>query len=357
MNRESVRFLLFERKGRKSQAELRCSLLDVTGAPLQPEPLDIDLLREMYRGGAVNIAGIDPRLNATRIAHNLHVGRARVAARLKAWRLSGLLRQYDVWLNPGLIGWLGAAVNIRVEHPRAKSTLISRLEMVDGAVMAMEFLGEWITLALVAPDQAALGRRVALVRGLTGVREVEPPILWPVLEPRRKLTPLDLRIVRALRDRPAATLSEAARRAGISTRTMTRRYSALIDDWAVWFVPIFDFRAISCPLVSLQAVVSSEVDNDTIIRQIAKRFPLTLAFRDPIVGSGIPAHVSVFVMPPSPAHLEDLEQYVSSIQGIVELEMNIMIRLHSFGAWFDSHLDALALGTVSQIPSGRQKAR
>ena len=75
------------------------------------------------------------------------------------------------------------------------------------------------------------------------------------------------------------------------------------------------------------------------------------------MGSGIPAHVSVFVMPPSPAHLEDLEQYVSSIQGVVELEMNIMIRLHSFGAWFDSHLDALALGSASQIPSGRQKAR
>jgi len=329
----------------------------VTGAPLQPESLDIDLLREMYRGGAVNIAGIDPRLNATRIAHNLHVGRARVAARLKAWKVSGLLRQYDVWLNPGLIGWQGAAINIRVEHPRVKSTLFSRLEMVDGAVMAMEFLGEWVTLALVAPDPAALERRVALVRGLAGVKEVESPIPWPVLEPRRKLSPLDIRIVRALRDRPEATLSEAARRVGISTRTMTRRYSALIDDWAVWFVPIFDFRAISYPLVSLAAVVRSEVDNETVIRQISKRFPLTLAFRDPIAGPGIPSRVNVFVMPPSAAHLEDLEQFVSSINGVIELEMNIMIRLHAFGTWFDSHLDALARGSVPDVPRGRQAGR
>ena len=295
-------------------------------------------------------------MNATRIAHNLHVGRARVAARLRAWKRSGLLRQYDVWLNPGLIGWTGAAVNIRVDHPRVKSTLFSRLEMVDGAVMAMEFLGDWVTLALVAPDSAALERRVALLRGLTGVREVEPPIPWPVLEPRRKLTPLDIRIVRALRDRPTATLSEAARRVGISTRTMTRRYSALIDDWAVWFVPIFDFRAITYPLVTLQAVVRSEVDNETVIRAISRRFPLTLAFRDPIVGPGISSHVNIFVMPPSAAHLEDLEQYVSSIKGVVELEMHIMIRLHSFRSWFDSHLDALTQASVAETSTGRRKA-
>lgn len=324
----------------------------MSAAPLQPESLDIDLLREMYRGGAVNIAGIDPRLNATRIAHNLGVGRARVAARLKAWKESGLLRRYDVWLNPGLIGWRGAAVNIRVDHPRAKSTLFSRLEMVDGAVMAMEFLGEWITLALVASDETSLARRVELVRGLAGIREVEPPTPWPVLEPRRGLTPLDLRIVRALRERPTATLSEAAHRVGISTRTMTRRYSALIDDWAVWFVPIFDFRAITSPLVSLRAVVRAEVDNEAVIRQISKRFPLTLAFRDPIVGAGMRREVNVFVMPPSAAHLEDLEQYVSSIKGVVELEMNIMIRLHSFTGWFDSHLEALARPRVPESPSG-----
>ncbi len=304
----------------------------------------------------MNIAGIDPRLNATRIAHHLRVGRARVAARLKAWKESGLLRRYDVWLNPALIGWVGAAVNIRVDHPRVKSTLFSRLEMVDGAVMAMEFLGEWVTLALVAPDPASLERRVALVRGLAGVKEVEPPILWPVLEPRRALTPLDIRIVRALRERPTATLSEAARRVGISTRTMTRRYSALIDGWAVWFVPIFDFRAISYPLVSMRVVVRADVDHDTVIHQISKQFPLTLTFRDPIAGSGLRSEVNLFVMPPSAAHLEDLEQYVSSIKGVEGLELNIMIRLHSFNTWFDSHLEALEPGRAPRSRGDRRKA-
>jgi hypothetical protein len=64
----------------------------VTLDTLDPSRLDIDMIRELYREGAVNIAGIDPRLNATRIAHRLHVGRRRVAARLRAWGEAGFLR-------------------------------------------------------------------------------------------------------------------------------------------------------------------------------------------------------------------------------------------------------------------------
>jgi DNA-binding Lrp family transcriptional regulator len=320
----------------------RLSLAGVTATPLNPDALDIALLREMYRGGAVNITGIDPRLNATRMASHLRVGRARVAARLKAWSDSGLLVRYEVWLNPALIGWRGAAVNIRVEHPRAKPGLLSHLGMVEGAVLGMEFLGDWVTVALVIPDEAALERRVALIRGLSGVKEVEEPILWPILEPKRQLSSLDIRIVRALRERPTATLSEVAQRVGISTRTMTRRYSALIDSLAVWFVPIFDFRAISYPLVALRVGLRPETDGEHVVRQVTARFPLTLTFRDPLAGLTPRSEVNLFVMPPSAAHLEDMEQFVSSIKGVLDLEMNIMIRLHSFRAWFDQHLETMA---------------
>jgi DNA-binding Lrp family transcriptional regulator len=309
---------------------------------LKPEPLDLDILREMYREGAANLAGIDPRLNATRIARRLRVGRARVAARLKAWNDSGFLQRYDVWINPSLFGWQGAWVSIRVDHPRAKPGLFSHLGLIDGAVSGMEFIGEWISLGLVAPDAPSLERRIALVRGLAGVREVEPPVLWRVPEPKRALTALDIRIVRALRERPKATLSETAHRVGISTRTMTRKYSALVEDWAVWFVPVFDFRAITYPVVSLGVTLKPEVGMESVTRQIRARYPLTLDFRTAVVGPelGNEAHV-FFVMPPSAAHLEELDQFVGSIKGVLTVESNVMVRIHSFATWFDRHLETL----------------
>ena len=314
----------------------------MTETPLRPEPLDIDLLREMYREGAVNVAGIDPRLNVTRIAQHLRVGRARVAARLKAWKDSGLLLRYDVWLNPALLGWQGALVNVRVDHPRAKPALFSHLGLIDGAVMGLEFAGEWVSVSLVAADTVSLERRVDLVRGLAGVREVEPPVLWRVPVPQRELTTLDIRIVRALRERPTGTLTEAARRVGISTRTMTRRYTALIEDWAVWFVPIFDFRALSSPMVSLRLVRKPEIGGESVARQIRTRFPLTVDFRMGVAGPDVGSETHLFVMPPSAAHLEELELFVSSIKGVVAVEANLFVRMHSFPEWFDRHLETLA---------------
>jgi DNA-binding Lrp family transcriptional regulator len=316
---------------------------DVSRLPLQPETLDIDILREMYREGAIDFTGVDPRLNATRIARELGVRRARVSARLKAWRDSGLLRRYDVWVNPALFGWQGAGVNIRVHHPRAKADLFSRLAALEGAVSGVEFLGEWITFGVVTPDAGALERTLKIIRGLAGVREVDVPVPWRMLPPKRELSPLDIRIVRALRENPTALLSTTADQVGISTRTMTRRYANLVENRDVWFHPSFDFRAFSSPVVLLAVTLRPETDRRSILRRIQTEYPLSLAFRGmperpgPDVGG-----LLGLVMPSSAAHLEEVEQYVASIEGVEELEANVVVRLHSFPDWFDRHLEALA---------------
>jgi DNA-binding Lrp family transcriptional regulator len=332
-----------ERKGRNTQAGLDSSLPDVRETALTPGSLDLDIFREMYRDGAANLMGIDPRLNATRIAHKLKVGRARVAGRLKSWSDSGFLCRYDVWLNPSLFGYQGAWLNIRVDHPRTKPALFARLGLMDGAVSALEFLGDWLTLGIVAPDSSALERVVELIRGLAGVEDVEPPLLWRIPPPKRQLTPLDIRIVRALRERPTATLSATAQRVGISTRTMTRRYSELIEGWAVWFAPVLDFRALSSPVVSVGVSLRPEAGRERVARRVRTRYPLTLEFGNVDVGPDIGAENQIFlVMPPSPAHLEELEQFVGSISGVVSVETNVMVRIHSFPSWFDRHLASLA---------------
>ena len=46
-------------------------------------------------------------------------------------------------------------------------------------------------------------------------------------------------------------------------------------------------------------------------------------------------------MPPSAAHLEELDQFVGSIKGVLTVESNVMVRIHSFATWFDRHLETL----------------
>ncbi|HYA57698.1 MAG TPA: AsnC family transcriptional regulator [Thermoplasmata archaeon] len=325
-----------------------------------PAEIDIAILREMYRGGAVNLAGVDPRLNATRIARSLKVGRARVAARLKWWREAGFLRKFDVWINPALLGWQGAWVPLRVGHHRVKPELIERLALVDGVVSGLEFLGEWLSVGVVAPDGASLNRRVRLLRHMPGVTEVDTAVPWVVTEPTRRLTPLDVRIVRALRHRPMATLSEIARTVGISTRTMTRRYSDLLDDRAVWFVPVFDFRALTRPVVSLTLHVRPGTAREDLSEQIRSRFPLTLDFTTSDVGPEMsPLDLVFFVTLPSAAYLEELERLVGKAEGVENVESYVMVRILDFPEWFDSHLESLVspVGRGPRTPADRAIAR
>jgi DNA-binding Lrp family transcriptional regulator len=326
----------------------------VTRAPLNLDALDLAILREMYRDRAVNLAGIDPRLNATQVAHRLRVGRARVAARLRAWKESGFLRRYDVWLNPALLGWPGAWVGVRVEHPRQKADVMRRLGLVDGAVGGMEFLGDWVSVAIVGPDEASIARRVDLLRGLAGVREVEPPVFWQALPPRRPLTSLDIRIVRALRERPTATLSETARRVGVSPRTMTRKYADLVNDRAVWFVPIFDFTATPHPVVSLSLLVDDGVSKDSVARTLRRRFPLVLDFSTAGLGPDLPAESQIFfVVLASAASLEDLAHFAETIEGVKGVETYVFVRMFAFPDWFDRHLETMPPPPSRPPPSRR----
>jgi DNA-binding Lrp family transcriptional regulator len=327
----------------------------VSRPPIAPSKLDIDILRELYREGAVNIAGVDPRLNATRIAHRLHVGRRRVAARLKVWREVGFLRQYDVWLNPALLNLQGAWLNVRVAHPRDKPELFRHLGLIDGVVSALDFLGDWVSVGLVGADDASIARKMALLRGLAGVREVEGPSAWSAPSPRRPLTPLDRRIVHALRQRPDASLVDTARRVGISTRTMTRRYADLVGDWAVWFVPVFDFTALVPPVISLNLSVRRGTSQESIARALRKRFPLVLESR--LLGPlpGTPSEmIVVFVVLPSAAELEVLHRLAETLEGVEAVEPLTMVRMHAFAEAFDRELALLTDGAGRTRPTVRR---
>ncbi len=315
----------------------------VSPALLGPDALDVSILREMYRGRAVNLTGIDPRLNANRVAGALGVGRARVAARLRAWREGGFLTKYAVWPNPALLSAVGGWSAIRVRRPRAKSDVFRRVALVDGVVSGLEFLGDWISVAMVGPDEGTLRRRLDVIRNLADVVEAEGPSLWSVRPPGRPLSPLDLRILGALRATPMGSLGAIAHRVGISTRTMTRKYSALIDDQAVWFVPVFDFRALPYPVVSVNLTLKDRVSRESTAARIRHRYPLTLdAAFDEAGDSSRAKELFVFVTLPSVAGLEDLEAFVEDLEGVASRETYVLVRIHDFPDWFDRELRSLA---------------
>lgn len=309
------------------------------------DELDAEILRTMYRGGVDSIEGIDPRLNASRIGRALRVGRSRVAARMRAWVRFGFLSRYDVWINPVLFDHRGGWARVRVDRTGSKPELIRRLGLIEGVVSATEYLGTRVGIGIIAPDSSQLDRRLELIRGLAGVEEVERLTDWPIRDIRRRLTPLEVRVIRALRAQPTATLNETARRVGISVRTLTRRYADLIEGSVVWFQPIFDLRSLSSPLVALSATLAAGCDTRRLSRQLRSRYPLLLELAEPGLS---PASTSSWfewaVITPA-AQIDELTQYASSLEGVERVEWKVPVRTYDFPGWFDSRLQELSVAS------------
>lgn len=311
------------------------------------DPLDIDILREMYRTRRVTVAGIDPRLNVSHIARRLRTSRARIARRLARWSDTGFIRRYDVWPNPALFHLVGWSVNLQFSNRLEKPEGFRRLGMVDGVVSAVEFLGDWTAVQFVTPDEEAGRRRMEMLRHLKGVEAVEGLYPWRPLEPRAPLSPLDLRILHALRDRPRGTLTEIARAVGISARTMTTRYERLVESWSVWFVPVFDFTQLPLPIVAVNVDLEPGVSGQRVVETVMRQYPWTLEFGWGEFGPPeTEGFKTLFVTVPSVGAIEDLERLVGSVPGTKNVEALVMVRTHSFPGWFD---DMLARGS----PAGR----
>lgn len=205
------------------------------------DALDASILREMWRGQSLIWGGLDPRLGAPQIAERIGVDRTTVWSRLKAWREEGFLVRQEVVPNPGLFGAGVAVGDIIVEDPLERDAVLDALQLVDGVLCGLDQVGETTLLVYALESQPALERCRRLVGQLPGVDEVsmclpfEPPTTD--LEPSRT----DWRLLAALRELPGQPLHEVADHAGISRRTLTRRYGELLDANAIWSFPALDF--------------------------------------------------------------------------------------------------------------------
>jgi DNA-binding Lrp family transcriptional regulator len=309
-----------------------------TALPTLPRggDFDIEILREMYPSRGVVISGIDPRLNASRIARRLKISRARVAARLRAWTEFGFLPRYDVWPNPALFGRTGVTFDVRVADRLGKPPLLDRIGLVHGAAGGFELLGDWVGVTFVLPVAEDPGRTAGLLRALAGVAEVTEAVPWASPESGRTLSPLELRIVRVLRQYPSDSLASIARHVGVSTRTIAKRYGELLDDHAVWFVPVFDFRALAEPVVSVSVQFRTPEDRAAFARSLRRVYPQSIEFLRAPFGPVLPDMLgSYFVLGRSAARLEDLEAWVRGSPGVISHEALTMVRVLSYPETFD----------------------
>jgi len=201
-----------------------------------PDDLDIRIIRALASPHSFQW---DVRISYARVAAGLDVDEETVRSRLKRMNDARFLRGWQLVLNPVLLGRDAAIVELRVAEAVSKSEVISRLKLLEGVMLIDDFYGRELAVLTLYENTATLERQVQLFASLC---RCPTAVSWKLGFPRCELTPTgtDWRIMQALRRTGRARLSDVARRLRLSTRTVKRRLTRLVEGNAFYLDPILD---------------------------------------------------------------------------------------------------------------------
>lgn len=305
------------------------------------------ILREMSRGKVAWWGSSDPRVSAAEIARRVGVNRSTVRARVRKWQADGFLRGVDVMPNPSLFGVQLGAVDVCVADVRAKRRVLEDFALVDGALFAIDHVGSWLAVNYATESQAAGERRARLVARLPGVAEVSPCYTFGASPCELTPSPLDWRILEALRRGPARSLEAAAREVGVSARTFHTRLDRLIRAKAVWSVPKLDFtRYVDAVFARFIIQLEPKAPRAPVAEALRKAYPDLIELSSPSELPGVDQSLlDLSLHLESVGAAEAVQAAALGLPGVAGVEALFPLGIYTYPAWVDERVAQAAAST------------
>jgi DNA-binding Lrp family transcriptional regulator len=310
------------------------------------DALDFSIYRYLSPDGAARFWGgrrvIDPRVGAREIAERVGVSETAVRSRLRTLRVREYLADSAVWPNPSLFGVTLHVVEIPVAEVGASRALLDDLRLVDGVTFARDVLDERnrvVQVYFVGESPAVVARRTGLLRRLGAGAELRGPRPYYIPPASRALTPLDWRVVDAVRRLPDASLQQLSRSLRISLKTTGTRYRSLLDSSSVWWT--HGPRSIELPLALLTATVEKGVDPDPVAARVAAEWTNWM----PIASNGRGLEPTVertefagLLLADSPVAVEAAAQGLLDRRGVDRVRRTFALGSRIYPEWFDDQV-------------------
>jgi DNA-binding Lrp family transcriptional regulator len=308
--------------------------------------VDFAIYRYLSPDGAARFWGgrriIDPRVGARDIAARVGASETAVRSRLKSLRERGFLADAAVWPNPSLFGVGLHVVEIPVSEVGASRTLLDDLGLVEGVTFARDVLDErdrTVQAYFVGESSAVVNRRAGLLRRLAAGAEVRGPRPYYVPPASRSPTPLDWRVVEAVRRSPNASLQELSAALKVSLKTTGARYRALLDSAAVWWT--HGPESAELPLALLTASMEPDVDPDPVAARLAAEWSDWMPIASNGRGVDPTAARTEFgglLLADSPAAVEAAAQRLLDRTGVVRVRRTFALGSRIYPGWFDDQV-------------------
>ncbi|MES2154410.1 MAG: winged helix-turn-helix transcriptional regulator [bacterium] len=305
------------------------------------DAIDVGILRAMgvrpYERTPKPLDALQPARIARVTGSSVNTVKDRIARMTER----GVIAGYQAVPNLRHLGLQGEAYHLKFTSDAAKDKAMPRLLAVNGLLELHDFLGQGACADFAFKDDAELRRTLATISA--GSQDGAPRHFYSREMPdvRRSLTPLDWRIVQALRADPRATPADLAPIVGVSTRTVKRHLTRMAAEGSLFLVPILDpSKADGVFLFELLVYLR----DGTGPRPMAA---LRAAFHAEHVYAYVPAsaelgNFDLLLFARTSAEVEALRRRAEQVDGVVRAEAWLFRAFLGFPAWMDAAIEKAA---------------
>jgi DNA-binding Lrp family transcriptional regulator len=302
-----------------------------------PDDLDIRIIRALASPHSFQW---NVRISYARVAEGLKVDEETVRNRLKRMNDAQFLRGWQLIVNPVLLGREAAIVELKVGSGESKAEVISRLKMLEGVMLIDDFYGRELAVLTLYENAAALERQVQLFASLS---DCAAPVSWKLGFPRCELTPTktDWRIIQALRRDGRGRLSDIARNLRLTTRTVKRRLTQLVDGNAFYLDPLLDVGKVG-GVRGRFWVTADPTRKSSVDKAILAKLPRVISTHT------APQEHSLFVAHLSNAsEVQDVLQWMKKLEGMKEVRSTIEVEHIHVQEWLESEIEKRLSGRAA----------
>lgn len=246
----------------------------------------------------------------------------------------GVIAGYQIFPNLRHLDLGARGYFFRVRGEQSKRAAVDRMAGLEGLLELHDFLGGGVCADFTFRDAPELARKLAFLSDCTG--DAGPQRFYDRQMPlvRRRLTALDWRILAALRGRARRPLAEVAEAAGVSGRTVKRRYETMAREGSFFVVPMLNpAKAEGLILFELLFYLQESAGAATInaiLREFEERRVYTYRPASRELGT-----FDMLLFARSSEEVERLRRQAAGIPGVARAEAWLFQGFFDHGAWLD----------------------
>src|SRR5438128_824710 len=293
----------------------------------KPDTLDLRITREI---GTPRSTQWNVRESYASIAKRVGVDEETVRKRIKRQEKLGILQGWRAAIHPNLIGCVDAYVDLEVGNLERKDEIISQLKFLEGVLVIANFEGLGLNVLFYTEPGEALSRKIQLIRTMCRADE----FIWASSLPPCDIKPseTDWRIIWSMRNDPRKNLSEIAKEARVTSRTVNRRLSFITEHRALFLIGLPNFRQITGITGNFLIFCQDRERKYAVSESVISKFENTA------LASAAANYLMFNIYFHNLSEAQTAHEWIKKLEGVEKVRMRIMKDLIFLCDWLDDQM-------------------